>query len=224
MQDDLETGIEGPDPAGPSPFARVFVAGERGGESRRDAVALRMALAAGAETVTVGEDADLLVTGATDEVEGARCPVAVAPRGLAERGGYELRRIDVGIDGGRGAAAALAVAGRLALAHDARLRAIAIAAPGSALDGVARQADPREVERLAGRLEHATAALTGVWAETELREGPVARVIVDFARQADLLVLGSRAGYGNAGRVVLGEVAARVLGAAACPTLIVPAP
>ncbi|MGH2936882.1 MAG: universal stress protein [Solirubrobacterales bacterium] len=236
MHEDLEPDIDAAedlDGATPQPFRRVFVAGEDEG-GRRDALALAAALSEPAEAVGVAERADLIVTGSARDgaagrvtlgpsgralLEGVGCPVAVAPRGLAERGDYGLRRIDVGVDGGRGAAAALDLAVRLTLRHDARLRPIAVAEPGA----TAPQGDPGEFGRLARRLQQATDGLSEIRVETELREGLADQIILDLACEADLLVLGSRADYGNAGRVAIGSVAARVLNAAPCPTLVVPA-
>lgn len=233
MHDDVEE-LGG---ATPRQFPRVFISGENGSEERRDAVALAEALAGNAETVTTTDRADLIVTGSAQHgapgrvaldpssralFEGASCPVAVAPRELAARDDYGIRRVDVGIDGGRGATAALATVIRVALAHSAHLRLIAVAELDFDLGGTAQQADPRELERLAGRLGQATAGLSGISVETELREGLADQIILGLAREADLLVLGSRATYGNAGRVALGDVAGRILRAAPCPTMVVP--
>lgn len=226
--------VENLDGAAPRLFARVFIAGEDDGEARRDATGLATALAGAAEVVTVAERADLIVTGSARDgtpgrvaldrsaralLEGAGSPAAVAPRGLADRDDYRLRRVDVGIDGGRDASAALALAVRLAHANDARLRLVAVAEH----DEAARETDRREAERLSRRLEHETDAIAGISVETELREGVADQIIIDLAHDADLLVLGSRAAYGNAGRVVIGDLAARILGAAPCPVLVVPA-
>lgn len=226
--------VEELDGATPRLFARVFIGGEDDSEARRDATSLAATLAGQTEAVTVPARADLIVTGSARDgtpgrvtldpsdralLEGAGCPVAVAPRGLAGRGDHQLRRIDVGIDGGRSAATALDLGVRITHRYDARLRLIAVAEPDADSEG----ADPRELERLARRLEHSTDGLAGIWVETELREGLPAQIILGLAPEADLVVLGSRTAYGNAGRVAIGAVAARVLDAAPCPTLIVPA-
>ncbi|HKZ15397.1 MAG TPA: universal stress protein, partial [Solirubrobacterales bacterium] len=110
------------------------------------------------------------------------------------------------------------------LAHSARLRLIGVAPIGFDLGGSARAADPRERERLARHLEHAADALAGVAVEAELREGVTDQIILGLAREADLLVLGSRATYGGAGEIAIGDVGKRILRAAPCPTLVVPAP
>ena len=71
---------------------------------------------------------------------------------------------------------------------------------------------------------YAADGLPGIWVEADLREGRTDRILIDHSREADLLALGSRAAYGDHGRVSLGETATRVLRDAACPTLVVPAP
>jgi len=48
-------------------------------------------------------------------------------------------------------------------------------------------------------------------------------VIAAVARDADLLVIGSRGNYGPERRLFLGSVAARVASTAPCATVIVPA-
>ncbi|MBN9623133.1 MAG: universal stress protein [Actinobacteria bacterium] len=242
MHDDFQPGLDDVDAldgATPRLFPRVFIAADDETEAGRDARVLAAVLAGHTEAVAAPEGADLIVTGSApfgvanrvtlDEIgravfESARCPVAVAPLRLAERRDYELRRIDVGIDGGRGAAAAVALAVRLALAHSARLRLVAVAQPGFDPVGAPRRADPHELERLGRHLKQAAESLPGLWVETELREGPVDQIILGLAGESDLLLLGSQAAFGNAGRVALGEVAARTLRAAPCPTMIVPAP
>ncbi len=242
MHDDFEPGLDAVDQldsATPLLFSHFYVAGDAAGEPRRDAIALAAVLAEDSEAVTVPGRADLIVTGSAPDgtlgrvtletsalrsLEGTRAAVAVAPRGLAERDDYEVRRIDAGIDGSREAAMALATAVRLALAHSARLRLVAVAQIDFSLAGTARDADPRELERLARRLEQATDRLAGLAVEAELREGITDQIILGLAREADLLVLGSRASYGASGQVALGDGGRRILRGSPCPTLVVPAP
>ena len=241
MHDDLQPGLESLedlDGATPPLFPHFFIAGDDAGP-RHDAAALAAKLVEHSEAVGAAERADLIVTGSAPDgapgrvtlepaalaaIEGARAAVAVAPRGLAERDDYAVRRIDVGVDGSREAAAALALAVRLALAHSARLRLVGVAQIEFDLDGTARPADPRELERLTRHLEHAADALAGIAVEVQLREGLADQIILGLAREADLLVLGSRATYGGAGEVALGDVGKRILRTAPCPTLVVPAP
>lgn len=157
-------------------------------------------------------------------LEGAPCPVAVAPPGFGDRADREIRRIDVGIDGSRESIVALALAAKLARAHAARLRAVAVAEPSFELGGTPRPVDPRERERLAGHLDHAADGLPGIWVETELSEGLPDQILRGFARDADLLVLGSRSSYGGEGRVSLGNTGERILRASLTPVLLAPAP
>jgi nucleotide-binding universal stress UspA family protein len=241
MHDDFRPGLESVedlDGATPALFPHFFIAGDGEGP-RHDAAALAAALVGRSEAVGERERAELIVTGsaldgapgrvtlepaALEALDGARAAVAAAPRGLAERDDYAVRRIDVGVDGSREAAAALATAVRLALAHSARLRLIGVAQIDFDLAGTARAADPRELDRLARHLEQAAGALAEIAVEAQLREGLADQILLGLAREADLLVLGSRATYGGAGEVALGDVGKRILRAAPCPTLVVPAP
>jgi nucleotide-binding universal stress UspA family protein len=147
----------------------------------------------------------------------------VAPTGLDGGDGRRARRIAVGIDGGRGSAAALVTAARLAARDASRLRLIAVAEP-EVDHGADPHADPRELARLSRHLDRAADDLPGSEVDAVLREGLADLVLVGDAADADLLVLGSRAEYGDAGHVVIGTVAARVLRHAPCPVLIVPSP
>jgi nucleotide-binding universal stress UspA family protein len=241
MHDDFEPGLETLETfegATRPLFSRFFIAGD-GEEPRRDAAKLAAALAPGSEAVGAVERADLIVTGSAldgapsrvtlepstlDAIQGAGAVVAAAPRGLAERDDFAVGRIDVGIDGSREATAALAVAVRLALTHSARLRLIGVAGIDFDLEGAARPADPRELERLARHLELAAGRLAGIPVEAELREGLVDQILLGLAREADLLVLGSRATYGGAGEIALGDVGKRILRASPCAVVVVPAP
>lgn len=240
MPDDFEPALDALellDGATPRQFARVFIAGNEGGEARRDAIALASILAEGAEAVTSPERADLIVLGSAPDglagrvtlglaerplLEGAPCPAAVAPRGFAYMANRGLRRIAVGLDGGRGSLVALETAHRLARSNGTGLYLIGVAE--LELDDDLPHADPRELTRLSRRLSQASEGLAGVKADTELREGIPDRVLIDLAAETDLLVLGSRTTYGGGGQVAIGEVTAHVLRGARCPTLIVPAP
>jgi len=240
MQDELRPdfdAFESLEGATPAVFRRVLTQGmdER---SRQDAAALAGELTALGRMGAGPEDADLIVLGSgvdaiegrvaldqtgRDLLEGARCPVAVAPRGFARREDREIRRIEVGVDGSREASAAVTLAARFAHARSARLSLVAVAELAFDLGGKPDDADPREVERLGRRLDGAADGLAGIWVETELHEGLPDQILVGLAREADLLVLGSRATYADAGRVSLGSTAERVTQGAPCPVLIAPA-
>ena len=241
MHDDFQPGLESLedlDGVTPPIFRRVFMAGHDE-EARRDAIAVARALVGRCEAVTLPDAADLIAIGSGVEALAgrvrldhsgeaflgrARSPVVLAPRGLAARDDYEVRRIDVGIDGSREAAVALKTAIHLARTHDARLRLVAVAEPDFEPGEEPRSADPRELERLSRHLDHAADGLPGIWVEADLLEGHADRILVDLSREADLLVLGSRAAYGDRGRVSLGETATHVLRDAACAILVAPAP
>ena len=137
-----------------------------------------------------------------------------------------MRRIDVGVDGGREAAAALTLAVRLAARPRARLRLVGVAEIELR---PRRHAAPRRPAR-AGRdspatSTHAADGLRRHRGRGRAARGPRRRRSSSASpREADLLVLGSRATYGGAGEVALGDVGKRILRAAPCPTLVVPAP
>jgi nucleotide-binding universal stress UspA family protein len=134
-----------------------------------------------------------------------------------------VRRIDVGFDGSREAAAALMTAARLARSMGARLRLVAVVEPRFDLTG-RLLSGPNELERLERHLARAVIDLDDLVVETELREGSPDEVIQELARESDLLVLGSRASYGPAGHTSLGSITTRVVSASPIPTLIVPTP
>jgi nucleotide-binding universal stress UspA family protein len=134
-----------------------------------------------------------------------------------------VRRIDVGFDGSREAAAALVTAARLARSLEARLRLVAVVEQRFDLTG-RLVSGPGEPERLERHLARAIVDLDGLGVETELREGSPDEVIRALARDSDLLVLGSRASYSDAGHTSLGSIATRVVAASPIPTLIVPTP
>ena len=145
-------GSSGAFEAGEKDRAQALLEAER----RETGIEAR-ALAVGAPGVGRGlhelaerEAADLLVVGsstrglvgrvtASDDtraaLNGARCAVAVAPAGYAERAG-ELREIGVGYDGSPQSAHALEVARQLAAEHGAKLSAFqAVSVPSYALVG-----------------------------------------------------------------------------------------
>jgi nucleotide-binding universal stress UspA family protein len=137
--------------------------------------------------------------------------------------------IVVGVDGSEGSEHAL----EFALA-EARMRGGSVKAvsawhvPVSAYNSgfVPVGVDPREFERIARSaldktIEEAGAAEPGVSVMPILREGQPADVLVAEAREADLLVVGSR-GRGGFKGLLLGSVSQQCAHHASCPVTIVP--
>ncbi|HEX6457804.1 MAG TPA: universal stress protein [Thermoleophilaceae bacterium] len=157
-------------------------------------------------------------------LHGAVCPVAVAPRGYAQRAG-ELRTLAAAFDGTDASALAVREAARIAQEAGAALRVIAIVDTFGALYlGIERktvldlvqQELTERAERLCGSLP---AELS--W-DLRVMRGPVPRTLLGEAKvDVDLLVLGSRA-YGPVGALLLGSVSAQVLQSSTCPVLVVP--
>lgn len=168
--------------------------------------------------------ADLLVVGTSEHeaigpispgstveqlLNGAPCPVAVAPPGYRERRAA-VRVITVAYDGSPESQHALDVAVQIAGQVDASLRLVAVAG------------EPDEALRTV--LDSASNELPpGIKATTEVVvASDVANTLADLPGQPpDLLVCGSR-GHGPVRRVLLGSVSTRVIRSAAYPVLVVP--
>jgi nucleotide-binding universal stress UspA family protein len=150
-----------------------------------------------------------------------------------------MGRIVVGVDGSAGARAALRFALAEARLRDATLDAVlawelplyegvpgpfVAGAPGELvppLDEARAALEEAAEDKLEGELE---AALAGGEAGVEVHrravEGSPAFVLVDAARGADLLVVGSR-GHGGFKGLLLGSVSQRCARSAPCPVAIV---
>jgi nucleotide-binding universal stress UspA family protein len=135
--------------------------------------------------------------------------------------------IVVGVDGSKSAQAALRFALDEARLRGAGVRAVAAWHVPAAAYGAAF--DPALVTGLEpnarGALEHALAAAgedaAGVDVETVVKEGVPARVLLEEASDADLLVVGSR-GLGGFRGLLLGSVGQQCSHHAPCPVVIVP--
>lgn len=139
--------------------------------------------------------------------------------------------IVVGIDGSANARRALewaAAEARLrggalvvVLAWDvpvATFSTVALASVDTAqLDELHAQAKRRLDEALAGTEE----ILAGLDVRRLVLEGPPARILLDTARDADLLVVGTR-GHGGLAGLVLGSVSQQCAHHSPCPVVIVP--
>lgn len=139
-----------------------------------------------------------------------------------------LKTIVVATDLKGQAEAALEYARKLAGAYGARIvlahgldpmeYAAVGAVPGSVRSRMTEEA--RQVlDRMAGELIR-----EGLFSRSELREGAVAEMLVDVARQyeAGLIVIGTK-GKDGAGPVVVGAIAERLVRLAPCPVLAVAA-
>jgi nucleotide-binding universal stress UspA family protein len=148
---------------------------------------------------------------------GSPCPVAIAPRRLADRA-PELRTIGVGFDDGPDSWSALQRAAALAAGVGASVRVIhALQPPVRSDEGPAQ----RRAAELA--VNRAVASLSrDVQPQARLVAGDPVPVLETEARVGlDLLVLGSR-GFGPLRRVLLGSVSSELVRQAPCPLLVVP--
>jgi nucleotide-binding universal stress UspA family protein len=143
-------------------------------------------------------------------------------------------RIVVGLEGSEGARKALGWAVEEARLRGAKLVALhawsaPLVAPAPALLGAPPPLDTETLERIRvgaeQLLEHEVDAvdLQGVDVERLVVEGSAADALLDAARDADLLVVGTR-GLGGFTGLLLGSVSQQVSHHAPCPVVIVPPP
>ena len=142
-----------------------------------------------------------------------------------------MTRVVVGVDGSRGAAAALRVAAEEAAQRGLPLRIVCAWEPAAGTyvgeafaptaDGFV-EAEHHAEEVLRTALERVA---VGAAVETEALavEGSPAKVLIEQARDAALLVVGSR-GRGAAASLLLGSVSQKLSHHAPCPLVIVPTP
>ena len=172
-----------------------------------------------------------LYPGSTGErlLQGASCPVAVAPRGLRERDLAGLSTIAVAFVDTPEGHAALDFGVELARRSGARLRALSVTPAGAEIVPPVIGRDAEEAfmrtarETFAGALQEALASVPDdIETSSELLEGDVVDVLAGLdQRDADLLVCGSRA-YGPVRRILLGGVSSGLLRRAATPVVVVP--
>lgn len=158
-------------------------------------------------------------------VHTARCPVAIAPRGYADRAGGGFRRVAVAYDGSPEAEAALGEAVGVAERAQAGLRVIAV---------VHSTPDPDVTPYAHGsyrRRRDAQSAVRRVLASlprtlkpegTVISGGPIPGILDDSeAADVDLMVIGSH-GFGPLRSALVTSVSAGVRNAIACPVIVVP--
>ena len=192
--------------------------------------------------LAVAEKASLVVLGSTHHgavgrvilgtvadrlLNGAPCPIAIAPRGYSSHAAERLRVVAVGFDGSPDSAAAVTTAATTAQRAGATLRIVAIVEPiGKKLLGAAASLleDVMHVERdwLTDRLGAVRSELpSDLEPEIDIHDGDPAHELIKAGSTADLLVLGSR-DYGPVLRVMVGGASAEVVQKAPCPVLVVP--
>lgn len=188
--------------------------------------------------VAEAERADVIVVGSTRHgpfgrvftgddaagtLHGSSCPVAVAPRGLADQEWTPVTTIGVGFDAGPEAQQALALAAALAADCGASLAVqTAVSAPLAYADFAAYDSDwlGRAKELAKQHVDEAIADLP-VEATGNVAEGGAVDELVELSATVDLLVLGSRA-WGPVRRTVIGSTAANLMRKAHCPVLVLP--
>jgi nucleotide-binding universal stress UspA family protein len=137
-----------------------------------------------------------------------------------------MERIVVGIDGSETAAAALAFAMSEARLHDAELEVIISWTEPYVGPTMVAVADPTVFADAAARtlgraLDAVDAAAWPVKVSGRVVRGSAAAALVDAAKGADLLVVGSRGRGGFVG-LLLGSVSQQVVHHAPCPVVVVP--
>jgi nucleotide-binding universal stress UspA family protein len=158
-------------------------------------------------------------------LNGAPCPVVVAPRGMAVTDQPRLRTICVGFDGRPESWTALQRAAQLARAAGARLRVVTALPPltgNLAIPTLPPEALAERDRRAEIELNRAVESVSDrTEAELRLVRGYPQVVLEEQARDSDLLVTGSR-GYGPLRRVLLGTVSTALMRSAAGPVMVVP--
>ena len=159
-------------------------------------------------------------------LQGAPCPVVVAPRGFADAPSKGLRSVCVAFDGRPESWAALQHGARLAAASEARLRIVCATGPATPWP-TAAPVLPSVVEGQRAEAERLVAQAVASVSRRMDAEGlavdadPVHALEAEAEQGADLLVLGSR-GYGPLHRVLTGSVSTPLVRSAACPVMVVP--
>lgn len=166
--------------------------------------------------VLIGTTGELLLMGAP-------CAVMVAPRGYAERADDPLNVIAVGFDGSVESHGTLVSAHTLAAASRARLRVISVVESRGPFGHSPKRHESKDEHRdLEEQVDDAIEKLPdSLEIERSLLEGNPVELLASAAREADMLILGSR-GYGPMHHVLLGSVSAKLMRSAPGPVLVVP--
>lgn len=155
--------------------------------------------------------AALLGATADSLVHGSSCGVAVAARGLRDRGPLELANLGVALDDSDEAPGALAAAADLAKAAGARL---------AALNVVPRSRGLRQLDAAREWLER-VAAEVAVGIEPVVLDGDPGHLLAEQAAKLDLLVVGS-CGRARLQRALSGSVSSELVRNGRASLLVVP--
>jgi nucleotide-binding universal stress UspA family protein len=176
-------------------------------------------------------DADLLVVGSSRRglvgrvllgdhthaaLNGARCAVAIAPAGYAQRP-HPMREIGVGYNASPESGHALKVARELASEYHARLSAFEVVSIPTYTFSAGPVPVDDWVQSLVEDARKRVEALDGV--EPHAVYGRPAEELGLFSASVDLLVVGSRS-YGPIGRLVYGSTSQQLARTARCPLLV----
>ena len=142
-----------------------------------------------------------------------------------------MTEIVVGVDGSEGSRRALEWAYEEAAQRGASLQVVSAwgASPMPPLPEAGTWPPPTDELRSAAKamvdlvVHDVVGSRSDVDLEATVAEGPPARMLLERARDADMLVVGSR-GLGGFGSLMLGSVSTQCAQHATCPTVIVPPP
>jgi nucleotide-binding universal stress UspA family protein len=166
---------------------------------------------------------------ASDLLGHLSCPMAIAPRGMAERKRAGLAFVTVGFDGEPESLAAVELAASLATAAGAELHVHGVIDDhdrgGLATEELLLAEDGRGDDRVSSLHERAVAAVrdNATPAIVHVVNGCPAAVLLALGDRVDLLVIGSGRSA-PAGRVSLGRTGTSLMDDAPYPILVVPRP
>jgi nucleotide-binding universal stress UspA family protein len=156
----------------------------------------------------------------------ASVPLVVVPPMWTGRG---TRRIVVGVDGSEPSREALGWAVAEATAHGAGLQVVNVydlaplMPPLGAPMPPANEVVDKSSQALLEEMTADAAEHSGVDIDLVPANGPTARTLLDAARDADLLVVGSR-GLGGLRRLLVGSVSQQCVHHSTCPVAVIHAP
>ncbi|HEX3239539.1 MAG TPA: universal stress protein [Solirubrobacterales bacterium] len=187
--------------------------------------------------ITESGDVDLVVVGSPHRgpvgrtvlgsvaeglLHGSSVPIAVAPRGYADRGPDRFEVIAVAYDGSAESRLALRNAEAIAGSSGAKIRVLTVFAPAVPMPSAFGYPPPLDFD-VEGLIAEALGSIDpGIEAEADRLAGAPASALADACETGvDILLAGSR-GYGVLGRVFVGSVTSALICKAPCPVLVIP--